>query len=324
MTVPHRNLIKALMLAGIPIVSKSASDIGIVHLMREYNFNDIPTATYDEIKEELEEIPGASDMIFRNADIRVTYSNRKGFRGDGQPFIDQNVIKCFPFPPVCSDIISYFSMIRIETSKMGRAVIGLLSSIPDRQAIEVMLCHGITYDNIAAVLNDRPYNKSKIPVTYIMAYYDYIWTCTLNNMRFGEISGLVEYLTINKKNKFYDPHRNFMNLPKEEVVSHFGYSSEDVRGHMNRKVYSYSVSHVVDSLRNGTRAKDWIAKMYMYSDNAIGEEKRTASLDDVRTKMDSIFEGIEIVADKRASMSDLYKHSGDEEPEQDEPFTIKR
>lgn len=322
--VPHRNFIKALMLAGVPITDPDGKCTCICNIMIEYGYNQLTTDKYNEIKDELLEIPGANKMLTVNTSIYDANGKAANKARPQSMYIDDSVTGQFMFPEIVTDIIGYWTGTKYQLSRNGNRVIHILNNKIVRQNIEVLLLQGQTPWTVCEIMGADKKNSPYMTIDAIRAYKEFFWAVSITGYNHGGMTEIVNYLSINHANKMYDPHRRYMYLPMEEVLAGIGYMSDDGRNVINRRIYGKAAIDVLTALRDGVRAKDQTVKIYMHADASISEDKKNTSMDDVRKRMADIFENMDTVAEKRRTMAEVINRDEEEEPEEDKPKVFKR
>lgn len=318
--VPHRNLIKALHLAGIPLTGNKS----IVKILNDYCYKPFETEIYQEVFDEIESVPGACPMIAKN---RIIHDSNLSVRSreDREPLeIDKSVIRTFSYPLVCEDLMNSFSQNGIKITGLGKPVIRILGNEVDRKNIEILLMKGLGSVKIAEVLNESGGSTKSYNGDQISAYYHYFWNCRIIGDEGSNMSEVANYMAIKTKSDYYNAHTNLIYLSMNETLSSMGYLGEDVRGNINKKIYGMATNEIIDNLRTRTRVKDYIFKLYAHTDASIAEDKRNSNMEEVRDQLAAVFKNIEGIKEKRMSISDIQKEHDNIEPEQDEIVTFKR
>lgn len=320
-TAPHKNLIILLHMAGLAI-NKGDGILSIEEVLREYEYNPLPNGMYEEIIGGADKNPGV--MVMHNTNYEILNGIKKERHMTRKLYFDNDVMEAMPWPKVCKDLILYFASNELSKEStpgvITNGIIRILNDLTIRQSIEIMLMRDIPINDIVTIYNDSSHYGSKITREQVSAYREYFWNVGgRRSIRSEDQIGLTLYLSICGKSKLYEPHRLYSNRPVNEVLAALGYVPDNTRSTVNRIIYGLASTEVVDSLRTKGRVKESVMKLYMHADGSIADEKKSADVNDLRKEVSALFRNVEVVAEKRMSISQMVGGTKDEEePEQDQ------
>ena len=326
-SIPHRNLIKILILAGIPIVSDKTGITCVTDILYDYEFNIHPSEDYKEIEDELKSEPAESVMIDKNSSLyRSNYAiKNKSKRKD--IYIDKAAMDTYYMPHVAIDLMHKFHGISHKHSKQSIGIIQIMAQPGYRQIIEVMLTRGVPFGKIASALNDKPNPMFKLTHQDIALYHYYIWKWSPLEESMGEpLAELYNYIFINNNSSYYKVHRTLLHdMDLDEILVHMGSYGEDERNYINKKLFGLSSTSILRKLRANERVPSSTLQIYAHADSSISADKQKEDMDSLSKRIDDLFSSVSFVGEKRRTMSEIMSgYKPGEDSEQDEPAEISR
>ncbi len=307
--MPHRNYVKLMLLAGVPLTSKADEMLCITDILASYEFNIHPMPAYVDIEAEIEGDTRQKRMMEKNRPIYEHNSKRENRiqRLKKPLYIDNKVVEDMYMPASVRDLLHMFHGISRRARKMTRTLIMLLNNQTHRQFIEVMLTRGIPFHKMRDYVNDRDKLSFRVTDQDMRMYYEYIWNWRPESEFEGvSLRSLYVYLNMNVHSAFYREHRGMLAVNDfEEVLIRMGSFSEENRKSMNKKLYGVSSVNVMNAMRDGKPLRGYFAQIYMHTDASIAEDQRAADVDDLRKRIDSLFESVDTVAVKRRTLDDI-------------------
>lgn len=325
--IPHRNLIKLLLLAGIPILSDKTGITCITDILYEYEFNLHGYEYYKEIEDSLKANPAEALMIDKNESIYRANVLIKDYPQRKDLYIDDNAMAKYYMPPSAVDLMYKFHGSPRRQRKQTNGITRIMHTPNYRRMIEVMLTRGVPFAKIASYLNDKPNPEFRLNQQDISLYHYYIWKwCPLEESMGQPLSELYNYLFLNPDSEFYRVHRTLLNdMDLDEILVHMTAYGENERNHINKKMFGLSSTEILRNMRAGKRISMISFQVYAHSDTSIATDKQNKDIKDITERIDEMFASVSFVGQKRLTMSEIQAgYTPGSEPESDEPAQISR
>lgn len=325
--IPHREYIKLLMLAGVPINGTNDDMMGVIDILYNYEFNIHPIEYYEEIEDEIQNNRYESKMMNDNRPIYENNSIMHSQKNKKHIIVDSNVVPTLYMSDTAIDLMHVAHGISRKVNKVTRGITMIMNNQTYRQHMEIMLTKGIPLYSIAGYLNNKQAPVFKVTEEQVRFYKRYIWSWTpMSEFEGTPLRALYSYIHLNQSSRYYRTHRALLAIEDfDEVLMFMNAYDEDERKNINKKLFGLSATRILKGLRDGTNVRDYYIKTYSHADSSIAEEKRAEGAEALREKIDNLFASVTDVAKKRKTLDDVIEEETayiDKGPM--EPANIKR
>jgi hypothetical protein len=323
--IPHRNYVKLMLLAGVPIVATNDQMMCVTDILYQYEFNIHPVEYYEDIENEIKGNRSEFNMMNTNLPIYEHNSvHRK--QCDKKPVYINPIVKGTLFmADVAIVMIHVFHGLSCKPGKIAHNLSMIMNNDNYRQYIEVMLTKGVPLYAIAKYLNAKETPTFKVSDQEVRFYRRYIWDWTPGSEFNGTpLREVYAYINLNRDSRYYRMHRALMAIQDfDEVLVVVGAYGDNEHKVINKKMFGLSSARMLKGLREGTKVRDYYVKAYMHADAAIAEERRSEETNDLRTKMDTLFASVTTVSEKRKTLDEVIEEEANAKMEPMEPADIK-
>ena len=309
--IPHQNIIKVMILAGIPIYSEEDGQMGVVDYLYDYEFNLNNKLLYDNIRDGLMSQPSLNVMIKENySAYKENYSKPLEDRVD--IYAEASVLsKYIKYPALATELMRKYHGIPVSNpSKAFTTLLAIMNRRSVRQYIEVMLTMGSPFGHIASYINGSPRKIITLSGSDISAYSYFIWKWTPIEESLGHpLSSLINYVSANRSSNYYKVYRMMSDFDIEDLLSYMGNFGEEEMEYVNKKLFGMSSAAIMRKLKEGSRVDIGTVQICAAARAALDDNKKSMEMDEMRSKIDGVFQGIQKIAEKRKTMSEILEEN---------------
>lgn len=305
--IPHREYIRLLMLAGVPINGTIDDMMGVIDILYNYEFNIHPIEYYEEIEDEIKNNRSESKMMNDNRPIYEHNCIMRAQKSKKPIFVNPNVTPTLYMAETAIDLMHVAHGISRRVNKVTRGILMIMNNQTYRQYMEIMLTKGVPLYSISGYLNNKQAPVFKVTEEQVRFYKRYIWSWTpMSEFEGTPLRNLYSYIHLNQNSHYYRTHRALLAIEDfDEVLIFMNAYDEDERKNINKKLFGLSATRILKGLRDGTSVRDYYVKTYSHADSSIAEEKRAEGAEALREKIDNLFASVTDVAKKRKTLDDV-------------------